>query len=109
LSALSFPEMVILRSVMTARLVAVFVGAAGIFAVGYLFNFLFSRAGTTLKTIKGLGPGCKRCQTTVDIGRAAENDATTCPISNFSQSSGGSASGAKPSPSPVSGCRLGLR
>ncbi|MBB4196667.1 hypothetical protein CCR94_21935 [Rhodoblastus sphagnicola] len=42
--ALSFPEMVILRKVMTARLIAVFVGvvAAGILAVGYLFNFLFS-------------------------------------------------------------------
>jgi uncharacterized membrane protein YraQ (UPF0718 family) len=42
--ALSFPEMVILRKVMTIRLIAVFVGvvAAGILAVGYLFNFLFS-------------------------------------------------------------------
>ena len=42
--ALSFPEMVILRKVMTVRLIAVFVGvvAAGILAVGYLFNFLFS-------------------------------------------------------------------
>ncbi len=42
--ALSFPEMVILRKVMTARLVAVFVGvvALGILAVGYLFNALFS-------------------------------------------------------------------
>ena len=43
-TALSFPEMVILRKVMTIRLIAVFVGvvAAGILAVGYLFNFLFS-------------------------------------------------------------------
>jgi uncharacterized membrane protein YraQ (UPF0718 family) len=43
-TALSFPEMVILRKVMTTRLIAVFVGvvAAGILAVGYLFNFLFS-------------------------------------------------------------------
>jgi len=42
--ALSFPEMVILRKVMTVRLIAVFVGvvAAGILAVGYLFNFLLS-------------------------------------------------------------------
>jgi uncharacterized membrane protein YraQ (UPF0718 family) len=42
--ALSFPEMVILRKVMTTRLIAVFVGvvAAGILAVGYLFNLLFS-------------------------------------------------------------------
>ena len=41
--ALSFPEMVILRQVMTTRLIAVFVGvvAAGILAVGYLFNALF--------------------------------------------------------------------
>jgi uncharacterized protein len=41
--ALSFPEMVILRQVMTIRLIAVFVGvvAAGILAVGYLFNALF--------------------------------------------------------------------
>jgi len=42
--ALSLPEMVILRKVMTIRLIAVFVGvvAAGILAVGYLFNALFS-------------------------------------------------------------------
>jgi uncharacterized protein len=42
--ALSFPEMVILRKVMTSRLVAVFAGvvALGILAVGYLFNALFS-------------------------------------------------------------------
>ena len=42
--ALSFPEMVILRQVMTTRLIAVFVAvvAAGILAVGYLFNALFS-------------------------------------------------------------------
>jgi uncharacterized protein len=42
--ALSFPEMVILRKVLTLRLIAVFVGvvAAGIVAVGYLFNALFS-------------------------------------------------------------------
>ena len=38
--ALSLPEMVILRKVMTLRLIAVFVGvvATGILAVGYLFN-----------------------------------------------------------------------
>lgn len=42
--ALSFPEMVILRKVMTTRLIAVFIAvvATGILAVGYLFNFLFS-------------------------------------------------------------------
>jgi len=42
--ALSLPEMVILRKVMTVRLVAVFAGvvAAGILAVGYLFNALFT-------------------------------------------------------------------
>lgn len=42
--ALSFPEMVILRKVLTLRLIAVFAGvvAAGIVAVGYLFNALFS-------------------------------------------------------------------
>ena len=42
--ALSFPEMVILRKVMTARLIIVFIAvvASGILAVGYLFNFLFS-------------------------------------------------------------------
>jgi uncharacterized protein len=42
--ALSFPEMIILRKVMTTRLIAVFIGivAAGILAVGYLFNFMFS-------------------------------------------------------------------
>jgi uncharacterized membrane protein YraQ (UPF0718 family) len=43
-TALSFPEMIILRKVLTAKLLAVFVGvvALGIVAVGYLFNALFS-------------------------------------------------------------------
>ena len=42
-TALSFPEMVILRKVMTVRLIAVFatVVACGILAVGFLFNALF--------------------------------------------------------------------
>jgi len=41
--ALSAPEMIILRKVLTMRLIAVFVGVvgAGILAVGYLFNALF--------------------------------------------------------------------
>jgi uncharacterized membrane protein YraQ (UPF0718 family) len=41
--ALSLPEMIILRKVLTIRLIAVFVGVvgAGILAVGYLFNALF--------------------------------------------------------------------
>jgi hypothetical protein len=41
--ALSLPEMIILRKVLTARLLAVFIGivTAGILAVGYLFNALF--------------------------------------------------------------------
>jgi uncharacterized membrane protein YraQ (UPF0718 family) len=41
--ALSFPEMIILRKVLTVRLLAVFVAvvASGILAVGYLFNALF--------------------------------------------------------------------
>ncbi len=41
--ALSLPEMIILRQVLTLRLIAVFVGVVGtgILAVGYLFNFLF--------------------------------------------------------------------
>jgi len=43
-TALSFPEMVILRKVLTLKLLAVFVAvvAAGIVAVGYLFNALFA-------------------------------------------------------------------
>jgi uncharacterized membrane protein YraQ (UPF0718 family) len=42
--AISFPEMVILRKVLTPRLIAVFIGvvAAGIIAVGYLFNAILS-------------------------------------------------------------------
>jgi uncharacterized membrane protein YraQ (UPF0718 family) len=42
--ALSAPEMLILRKVLTAKLIAVFVGVvgAGILAVGYLFNLLFT-------------------------------------------------------------------
>jgi uncharacterized protein len=41
--ALSLPEMIILRQVLTARLIAVFIGVVGggILAVGYLFNMLF--------------------------------------------------------------------
>ncbi len=43
-TALSLPEMIILRKVLTLRLIAVFVGVvgAGILAVGFLFNALFS-------------------------------------------------------------------
>ncbi len=43
-TALSLPEMVILRKVLTFKLMAVFIAvvAAGIVAVGYLFNALFS-------------------------------------------------------------------
>ena len=42
--ALSLPEMIILRKVLTIRLIAVFVGivGSGILAVGFLFNALFS-------------------------------------------------------------------
>ncbi len=41
--ALSLPEMIILRQVLTLRLIAVFVGVvgSGILAVGFLFNLLF--------------------------------------------------------------------
>jgi uncharacterized membrane protein YraQ (UPF0718 family) len=41
--ALSLPEMIILRKVLTMRLMAVFVGVVGtgILAVGFLFNALF--------------------------------------------------------------------
>ncbi|MFO1400761.1 MAG: permease [Steroidobacteraceae bacterium] len=41
--ALSLPEMIILRKVLTVRLIAVFAGVVGvgILAVGYLFNLLF--------------------------------------------------------------------
>jgi len=41
--ALSLPEMIILRQVLTLRLIAVFIGvvAGGILAVGFLFNALF--------------------------------------------------------------------
>ncbi len=41
--ALSLPEMIILRQVLSLRLIAVFIGVvgAGILAVGYLFNMLF--------------------------------------------------------------------
>ena len=42
ITALSFPEMVILRKVMKPRLLATFVAivAGGIIAIGYLFNWL---------------------------------------------------------------------
>ena len=43
--ALSLPEMIILRKVLTTRLIAVFVAVvgAGILAVGFLFNALFQQ------------------------------------------------------------------
>jgi uncharacterized membrane protein YraQ (UPF0718 family) len=43
-TALSAPEMIILRKVLTLRLIAVFIGVvtAGIMAVGFLFNALFT-------------------------------------------------------------------
>lgn len=42
--ALSLPEMIILRKVLNLKLIGVYVGvvAAGILAVGFLFNFLFA-------------------------------------------------------------------
>jgi uncharacterized membrane protein YraQ (UPF0718 family) len=42
-TALSFPEMIILRKVLSVRLIAVFVGVVGlgILSVGFLFNILF--------------------------------------------------------------------
>jgi uncharacterized membrane protein YraQ (UPF0718 family) len=42
-TALSFPEMIILRKVLSVRLIAVFAGVVGlgILAVGFLFNILF--------------------------------------------------------------------
>ncbi|PIE09131.1 MAG: hypothetical protein CSA73_00065, partial [Rhodobacterales bacterium] len=41
--ALSLPEIIILRKVLTARLIAVFIGVVGcgILCVGILFNLLF--------------------------------------------------------------------
>jgi len=43
-TALSFPETIILRKVLSLRLIAVFIGvvATGILAVGFLFNVLFA-------------------------------------------------------------------
>lgn len=42
--ALSLPEMIILRKVLSLRLIAVFIAVVGtgILAVGYLFNLLFA-------------------------------------------------------------------
>ena len=42
--ALSLPEMIILRKVLSLKLIAVFIGivAGGILAVGFLFNLLFT-------------------------------------------------------------------
>ena len=62
-TALSFPEMIILRKVLSLRLIAVFVGvvASGILAVGFLFNALFVLTRCVMKDVKVLGSGCKRC------------------------------------------------
>jgi uncharacterized membrane protein YraQ (UPF0718 family) len=42
--ALSLPEMIILRKVLSVKLIAVFIGVVGlgILAVGFLFNAIFS-------------------------------------------------------------------
>ena len=68
--ALSFPETIILRKVLSMKLIAVFVGVVGIgiLTVGYLFNFLLHLIqGISMKDIKVLGTGCSNCKKTTEL------------------------------------------
>lgn len=56
-------EMIILKQVLTLRLIAIFVAvvSAGILATGFLLNaILWRRHG--MKIVKVYGPGCNRCE-----------------------------------------------
>ena len=72
--SLSLAELILLRRVLRPSLLASFVAvtAAGIVAVGYLFNLVLESEAPTsreiLMLIKVLGPGCAKC---VALGRAA--------------------------------------
>ena len=65
-TAISLPELVILRRVMKPQLLAIFIGVVttGIVAVGYMFNFLVSwpRRSRRCGRIEVLGSGCPNCQ-----------------------------------------------
>ncbi len=66
--ALSLPELIILRKVLTLRLISIFVSivATGILLVGFIFNLVFTE-GVEMKNIKVLGGGCANCQNTVKL------------------------------------------
>ena len=68
--ALSLPEMIILRKVLTIRLIAVFVGVVGDRHSGrglFVQRHVLMQRGNAMKHVKVLGPGCKRCQTTAEM------------------------------------------
>ncbi len=72
-TALSLPELMILRRVMKRELIAAFVAivAGGIVVVGYLFNMFAVLKETVMVKIEVLGPGCANCQRLEANARAA--------------------------------------
>lgn len=63
--ALSLPELIILRKVLSLRLIGVFVStvAMGILLVGIVFNLVFV-GDVQMNDIKILGVGCAKCEST---------------------------------------------
>lgn len=66
--ALSLPELIILRKVLTVRLIGIFVTtvASGILMVGLIFNQVFV-GDFQMNDIKILGSGCASCETTYTL------------------------------------------
>ena len=67
--ALSLPEMIILRKVLTMRLIAVFVGVVGSRhpGSGLPVQRAVQLTEMSMKDVKVLGPGCKRCVATAEM------------------------------------------
>ena len=77
--ALSLPEMIILRKVLTMRLIAVFVGVVGSGNPGgWLPVQRAVRDEESHEDVKVLGPGCKRCVATAEMVET-EADSSACP------------------------------
>ena len=78
--ALSAPEIIILRKVLTTCLIAVFVAVAGLASSqSDSCSMPCSHRGRDMRDVKILGPGCKRCVATADMVKA-EADRLGVPI-----------------------------
>ncbi len=69
--ALSLPEMIILKQVLTLRLIAILIARRQAFSPLSTCLMPSSEGDTPLKTVKVYGPGCKRCETTDVMARDA--------------------------------------